>query len=704
MWKCNKCQKPVYFAERQQSLGFDWHPECLRCHECGKRLSPGQHAEHKGVPYCHVPCYGALFGPQLFGHGTRVESHKSYGQKINPPPKSSPGPTIPRTQLENKLKVYNQFYNNKSLEVKARDVNGKLILEGALRIYWGIQGVIHLKEDDDQRTVVTIRKRYSVRYPNSVDIIRESTIGSDQAVAASDNETTVSESLSYDTISISSEINSLSSNSNSSSKESSPAHISNTLPSKLDVKKIEWDEIDDLLQVERREDDQRYSTMPLSLSSSMTDSQISNVSLDTDTASFKTLSPDGGESTSQSSSIYYSQLDSSNDKCHDDEDTPTLKPCDFEDFKRQMSEDFVNGTNEMPKVNDGTLKFNQPIDPSRINDSLKLYQENIMSKSMQSEDGLSAYSLSNSFCIPGQINSFNIQDTLNLLKHSSSSSSSDDKTLRHESNKMLKKSISSPDDGSWSSEKGIARSKSGPNHALIDFESDTVKPSGRPATSINIKMDCYDDIKVEILNGSSGSASTVTTPIDDDGTDNVVLRKKQKGSTAIKRRSGNRRSRTKLKRRCSINGHFYNRETSFFTPPTGSQMSVYATSLLSTQEIISLVMDKYRVESKAENFALFIVRDNGEQKKLSNEDYPLLTRVLMGPHEDVARLFLMDAQEAQEISSEVAQFLNLSIPECRAIIERYYEEEERELYRIREKYSELRKRIQGRMESLKVRL
>lgn len=78
-------------------------------------------------------------------------------------------------------------------------------------------------------------------------------------------------------------------------------------------------------------------------------------------------------------------------------------------------------------------------------------------------------------------------------------------------------------------------------------------------------------------------------------------------------------------------------------------MSVYATSLLTTQEIITLVMEKYKVESKAENFALFIVRDNGEQKKLSNDDFPLLTRVLMGPHEDVARLFLMDGQEAHEI-------------------------------------------------------
>jgi Ras association domain-containing protein 2/4 len=124
------------------------------------------------VPYCHVPCYGALFGPQLFGHGTRVESHKSFGQKtVSAAPKSSPGPVIPQAHIEAKLKVYNSFFSNKSHEVKSREVNGRYVLEGALRIYWGIQGVIHLKEDDDQRTVVTIRKRHSVRYPNSVDIV-----------------------------------------------------------------------------------------------------------------------------------------------------------------------------------------------------------------------------------------------------------------------------------------------------------------------------------------------------------------------------------------------------------------------------------------------------------------------------------------------------------------------------------------------------
>ena len=78
MWKCQKCGLPVYFAERRQSLGYDWHPNCLRCEECGKVLSPGTHAEHKGVPYCHIPCYAALFGPQLFGHGSTTESHRYY--------------------------------------------------------------------------------------------------------------------------------------------------------------------------------------------------------------------------------------------------------------------------------------------------------------------------------------------------------------------------------------------------------------------------------------------------------------------------------------------------------------------------------------------------------------------------------------------------------------------------------------------------
>ncbi|XP_077418663.1 cysteine-rich protein 1 [Vanacampus margaritifer] len=75
MPKCPKCNKEVYFAEKVTSLGKDWHRPCLKCEKCGKTLSSGSHAEHEGKPYCHKPCYSALFGPQGFGRGG-TESHK----------------------------------------------------------------------------------------------------------------------------------------------------------------------------------------------------------------------------------------------------------------------------------------------------------------------------------------------------------------------------------------------------------------------------------------------------------------------------------------------------------------------------------------------------------------------------------------------------------------------------------------------------
>ncbi|XP_058444283.1 uncharacterized protein LOC131425965 [Malaya genurostris] len=773
MWKCHKCGKPVFFAERKQSLGYDWHPECLRCEECGKRLNPGQHAEHKGVPYCHVPCYGALFGPQLFGHGTRVESHKSFGQPelrkqiaIRSPAGvcGGAGPAIPRSHLEAKLKLYNEFPNNKSQEIRSREVNGRLVLEGALRIYWGVQGLIHLKEDDDQRTVVTVRKRNSYRYSNPSSMVsamrdledkenlnpdyRSDPMSSSLTEGPDGNDTTtISESLSYDTLSISSDLNSISSskpNSGENSKEASPNHGVNgnkyvTLPPKLDVKQLEWDEIDDLLQVERKmdESERMYRTMPSPLPSAgdsqHTDQSENSISVtETD---YKTLTPQ--TVTDSSSSTDSSKTANGEDVFR----TPqgTIRSHDFEAFKMQMSQEFINGAADLGTT-DGTLKLNQPIDPARINDSLKLYNESVMNRSLSDEQCRNVFSLPQ-----GNItDSFHVVDddtlkplasqllgkTRELLNGAPSGSGRPKVAYqRHQSDSG---SVTSPgtDSDSWTGDRGLLRSKSHGNHysgnSFMDSDdegTETLKPSDRPQTSIHIRMDCYDELGADgkkaenngdvqlvvvsptedsLTSVSISTATTTGTTTTDDG---VVLRKAPKtGSTAIKRRSGNRRSRTKLKRRCSINGHFYNRETSFFTPPHGSQMNVWVTSLVNTQEVINLLLEKYKVESRAENFALFVIKDNGEQKKLKEDDFPLVTRVILGPHEDIAKLFLMDGQQTPEISSEVAQFLNLSIPECRAILERYHEEEQRELFRIRTKYAELRRRIVQRMESLKVRL
>jgi len=217
-----------------------------------------------------------------------------------------------------------------------------------------------------------------------------------------------------------------------------------------------------------------------------------------------------------------------------------------------------------------------------------------------------------------------------------------------------------------------------------------------------IKSECADAdndcVQNSTITDESISSCDITSQ--ETSTNDEIVRR----STKINRRPGRRLSRSKIKRRCSINGHFYDRETSFFTPPHGSQMSVWVSSLVNTQEVINLMLEKYKVDSDGSNFALFIVRDNGEQKRLKDDEYPLLSRVLLGPHEDVARLFLMDSHTTSEVSNEVAQFLNFTIAECKGILNQYNTQEEREIFKVKNKYLELKRRIKQRMEELKVRL
>lgn len=510
----------------------------------------------------------------------------------------------------------------------------------------------------------------------------------------------MTESISFDTCSVNEEMPSLASN--PSSKEVSPEHKSLTLPSKLnDLKNVERDELDDLLQVERKvnDGDKLYQTLPSPLSSQSSPENEHPSSM-TNNGSEKT------DSEYKTAPVETSDESTLTGKSSDEYVTPmnTMKSVDFEDFKKQICSEFLQNTSELAKSNDGTLKAHQPIDPSRINDSLKLYSENIMSKSFSGDASPRIISPA----VPYQ-----------TLRSDRSESSVSNRSYALKKSDSTTVSSTSDDASFASAESNINRSRSGPNwyrngnssrSTTYDVDSDEDTPTLRPSTikkrSINIKMDCYDELSNGVNSTSCDSTTatstqTTTTPTspqdeeflyysptgdgEDDDVGVVVLRKPKAGSTAIKRRSGNKRSRAKLKRRCSINGHFYNRETSFFTPPHGSQMSVWITSLANTNEVISLLLEKYKVDSRPENFALFIVRDNGEQKRLRDDEYPLLVRTMLGPHEDVARIFLTDAHTTTEISSEVAQFLNLSVQECRSILDRYEEEREREQRKVIEK-------------------
>lgn len=497
MWKCHKCGKPVYFAERKQSLGYDWHPECLRCEECGKRLNPGQHAEHKGEPYCHIPCYSVLFGPTLFGHGSQVEAHTSFGKMEKRLP-----PGIDRAILESKLKVYNQFYDGNSGQLRWKERNGKLILEGVLRIYWGVNNLIHLKENDDQRHHIQVRKRHSYRETTSTN--RSGLFGNVGAQSAGD----------------------------------------------IDLK---------------------YSTLP---NRKLQSQRNESLAVDTDV--------------NNASSMHKSTNDSSS------------------------------------YAENGTVQGDHIIyDSSQAVDSNGKPESSVESPS-------------------------------EICKLTDSSSSASVSQVESSSENAVDKiSIPSPE-------------------VVNGVGSGQHKVDSETADYMSLSDDEVDRPRRERIDLSRVQVRKLTSS----------------------------RSKTKLKRRCSINGHFYNRETKTFTPPHGSPTNVWVTSMVNTTEVINLLLDKFRVENKPEDFALFAVRDNGEVRRIKDDEYPLLSRVLLGPHEDVAKVFIMDVKHTTEISNEVAQYLNFQEPELVAILDKFYEEEEREVKKIKLKYAEMRRRIKARLATM----
>ncbi|XP_031452672.1 ras association domain-containing protein 6 isoform X2 [Phasianus colchicus] len=147
--------------------------------------------------------------------------------------------------------------------------------------------------------------------------------------------------------------------------------------------------------------------------------------------------------------------------------------------------------------------------------------------------------------------------------------------------------------------------------------------------------------------------------------------------------------------RFSINGHFYNYETSVFTPASGSETKIRVNSHMRTREVIEQLLRKFKValaiirqwsrRTKIENspheFALYIIHVSGEKKQLRSGDIPLLHRLLQGPSENVAKFFLMDRDV-----EEVAQYIQFHLPFLESILHRINKEEEQEIQQTIAKY------------------
>ncbi|KAJ8007507.1 hypothetical protein DPEC_G00118210 [Dallia pectoralis] len=163
-------------------------------------------------------------------------------------------------------------------------------------------------------------------------------------------------------------------------------------------------------------------------------------------------------------------------------------------------------------------------------------------------------------------------------------------------------------------------------------------------------------------------------------------------ASLVKRRAKKSPSQSETNRhhRCSINGHFYNYKTSIFIPSHGASTTVCVNSKMTTHEVIGQLLQKFKIENDPNDFALYCVHQSGEKKKLSSFQMPLRERVRQGPAENIMKIFLMD-QDEEEVSNDVAQYINLELPILERVLVHLEEEEKREVHRIVIKYHQQHK-------------
>uniref|UniRef100_W5M3Y1 Ras association domain family member 6 n=1 Tax=Lepisosteus oculatus TaxID=7918 RepID=W5M3Y1_LEPOC len=167
--------------------------------------------------------------------------------------------------------------------------------------------------------------------------------------------------------------------------------------------------------------------------------------------------------------------------------------------------------------------------------------------------------------------------------------------------------------------------------------------------------------------------------------DASLVKKRVKTRTAAERQQDKQQ-------RFSINGHFYNYKTSIFTPSFGTATSVRINSKMTTDEVILQLLQKFKIENDPNEFALYCIHQSGEKRKLNNSDYPLWERLLQGPSESIAKIFLVDRNE-QEVSNDVAQYLNFELPILQGFLQKLNEEESREIQKIKIKYKQEEKTL-----------
>ncbi|XP_041362605.1 ras association domain-containing protein 2-like isoform X2 [Gigantopelta aegis] len=265
-------------------------------------------------------------------------------------------------------------------------------------------------------------------------------------------------------------------------------------------------------------------------------------------------------------------------------------------------------------------------------------------------------------------------------------------------------------------------------------ESDDVKPlpisnwrhslyptGSSPKTTVpsfSVTSNGFSPTKQQIQSGTLKAPSSPTFRGVDDSVlsqsvDGVVRRKHIKKFNTVAYR-GDRPTKWK---RASINGHIYNYDTSVFTPVLGSSTSVTVSSSMQTSQVITALLEKFKVQNQPEEYHLSIVSEKGE-RILSDSDYPLAERILnLGPDETEYKIFIKDrelepqkdspvtvaipeVEEHENLPDEVETLLILPEAVLRGFLRKFQQDEENDVQTLKARYEMIKKKISSRLEEM----
>eukprot|EP00731_Ephydatia_muelleri_P005327 Em0002g1503a len=138
-------------------------------------------------------------------------------------------------------------------------------------------------------------------------------------------------------------------------------------------------------------------------------------------------------------------------------------------------------------------------------------------------------------------------------------------------------------------------------------------------------------------------------------------------------------------------------------PPHGTPPNLRVTNTMSSNEVIGMLLQKYNVENSPSDFTLCVRRDTGVMEPFREEDVPLMVRLRLGPSEDIAKIFVLEASEARllEVTEETANWMKFSEAELNIFIKKFNEEEEKETKKIVERFKPWRTAIRQEQENIK---